>query len=85
MRRRERAPRNVERLRTTGWREGYDIDEVDTFLDHVEARLTGRPDVALADEILAVRFTPVRIRTGYDVGDVDAVLDDLEHRARNGS
>ena len=85
MKRSKQVPVNVERLRVTRWAEGYDVDEVDAFLDRVEPRLAGRPDPALADEILAVRFTPVRIRAGYDQKDVDDLLDVLERRARTGS
>lgn len=66
------------------WAEGYDIDEVDDFLDRVEPRLDGRLDPALADEIRGVRFTPVRLRKGYAVHEVDQLLDELESRARTG-
>lgn len=56
-------------------REGYDMGEVDDFLDElVDAVAMGRPLQPLVD---AARFTPVRMREGYVIGDVDAFLEQL--------
>jgi DivIVA domain-containing protein len=60
------------------WREGYDIEEVDSFLSQVERGLAGRlPDPALAERIRNVVFSPVRLRLGYDMLQVDDYLDVL--------
>jgi DivIVA domain-containing protein len=62
------------RLRT-----GYDMGDVDSYLDQVKAHLdaldaavagTGRPPGPLK----RAAFTPVRLREGYDLGEVDAFL-----------
>jgi DivIVA domain-containing protein len=62
------------RLRT-----GYDMGDVDAYLDQVKAHLdaldaavagTGRPPGPLK----RAAFTPVRLREGYDIGEVDAFL-----------
>ena len=56
-------------------REGYDMGEVDDFLDElVDAVAMGRPIQPLVD---AARFTPVRLRERYAIGDVDAFLEQL--------
>ena len=57
-------------------REGYDMGEVDLFLDDLEqlVRLS-RPVDPLID---AARFTPVRLREGYDMADVDRFLDTVQ-------
>lgn len=63
-------------------REGYDMDDVDTFLAEVEHELLGPlPNPGLARRITGARFTPVRVREGYDMGEVDQYLDELERRA----
>jgi len=71
-----------KRFRPTTWREGYDTDEVDAFLDEVRATLTaageGRsgPRVT-AEAVVATRFTPTRFRGGYDQDEVDDFLDEI--------
>ena len=63
-------------------REGYDMGEVDDFLDElVDAVAMGRPIQPLVD---AARFTPVRLREGYSIGDVDAFLEQLAVDASTG-
>jgi len=53
--------------------EGYDMDEVDRFLDRLCQRLSaGEP---IAGFVARARFTPTRIREGYAMGDVDDFLD----------
>lgn len=72
-------------FRRTRLREGYDIAEVDSFLDELRPWLAGRlprPDVA--DRIRNARFAPVRLRLGYDMGDVDDHLAELERLASQG-
>ncbi len=69
------------RFQTTKFREGYDQDEVDDFLDRVvhtlRAREAGTPDptALTADDIAATRFRATKLREGYDQDDVDALLD----------
>ncbi|WBQ08620.1 DivIVA domain-containing protein [Kribbella sp. CA-293567] len=61
-------------------REGYDMAEVDDFVDRVMATVNGRPvdRPVTAREIRNVRFSPVRIREGYDVMQVDLFLEEAE-------
>lgn len=71
-----------KRFRPTKWREGYDTDEVDAFLDEVQATLTaaeeGRSGPGVTPEaVVATRFTPTRFRSGYDQDDVDDFLDEI--------
>ncbi|WP_182378022.1 DivIVA domain-containing protein [Nocardioides sp. WS12] len=53
-------------------REGYDMGEVDVFLDRVVA-VAGEPG-AIAALVRGARFTPVRLREGYKMAEVDAFL-----------
>ncbi len=56
-------------------REGYDMSEVDDFLDELEAVVSaGRPLAPLVD---AARFASVRLREGYDMADVDSFLAEI--------
>jgi DivIVA domain-containing protein len=60
------------RFRTTKLRQGYDMAQVDDFLDRlVTALRAGQPVRPLVD---GARFTPTRLRAGYDMGDVDDLL-----------
>ena len=53
-------------------REGYDMGEVDRFLDALQAEVAaGRP---IRHRVDGARFTPVRLREGYDMGAVDHFL-----------
>ncbi|NUR06497.1 MAG: DivIVA domain-containing protein [Nocardioidaceae bacterium] len=63
-------------------REGYDIRQVDEFLDQVSAALEFDPPLMGADEVEAKRFAPVRIRHGYDMDEVDTHLDHLAAELR---
>ncbi|WP_286690693.1 MULTISPECIES: DivIVA domain-containing protein [unclassified Aeromicrobium] len=67
-------------FRTTRWRTGYRVDDVDDFLADVLPRVTDRPDSALAERIVQARFATVHLGAGYDMSDVDAYLDDLVGR-----
>ncbi|MBD9699260.1 DivIVA domain-containing protein [Flavimobilis sp. GY10621] len=65
----------------TKFREGYDIVEVDDFLDVVAAALRrherGEPlGLSIAD-IETQRFTATKLREGYDIVDVDTLLDEI--------
>ncbi|WP_155993064.1 DivIVA domain-containing protein [Nocardioides sp. URHA0020] len=53
-------------------REGYDMGEVDRFLDHLTAVL--RSEGSLDELVGTARFTPVRLREGYDMDEVDDFL-----------
>lgn len=55
---------------------GYSEDEVDTFLDRVEATLEGE-DVLTAEDVRQVRFGEVP--GGYDQDEVDTLLDLIEY------
>jgi DivIVA domain-containing protein len=60
--------------------EGYDVVEVDMFVDRVMATVNGQPveHPVTAREIQNVQFTPVRFREGYDVLEVDQFLEQAE-------
>lgn len=55
-------------------REGYNMKEVDDYLDRVTASLRGSQTLTSRD-VSDVKFTPVRLREGYDMGEVDTFLD----------
>jgi len=53
-------------------REGYDMGEVDEFLDRLgQAARDGQPFAPL---VAGAEFTTVRLREGYDITEVDALL-----------
>lgn len=60
--------------------EGYDMDEVDIFLDRAE-RAASAADadptdaIVLLEELPSIYFMPVRFSEGYDMGEVDDFLD----------
>ena len=61
-------------------REGYNMEQVDDFVDRVMATVNGRPveRPVTPREIRKVQFTPVRLTEGYDVEEVDNFLDEAE-------
>ncbi|MBB2922370.1 DivIVA domain-containing protein [Cellulomonas cellasea] len=69
------------RFTRTSFREGYDPDEVDAFLERVATTLgafaSGRPLEAplTREHVEAVRFRPTKFREGYDQDEVDDFLD----------
>lgn len=64
------------KFRATKFRDGYDEDAVDDFLDRVVATLRGDAAVPLtAGDIDAQRFPATKFREGYDVEDVDALME----------
>ncbi|WP_372440623.1 DivIVA domain-containing protein [Cellulomonas dongxiuzhuiae] len=74
----------------TKFRDGYDQDAVDDFLDRVVATLraaqTGVPAAApvTAADVEAVRFSSTRFREGYDQEQVDALLDRVRESLLHG-
>lgn len=72
------------RFQPTRFREGYDQDEVDDFLDTVTALLRAheageRIDASAAVELCrTARFQPTKFREGYDQHQVDDFLTRLE-------
>jgi DivIVA domain-containing protein len=70
---------NGQRFRRRALRRGYKVDEVDAFLDRVEATLNGEPGPAVnASEVHEVVF---RVRFGgYDEWQVDLHLDRVERQ-----
>jgi DivIVA domain-containing protein len=60
---------------------GYDIDQVDAFLDAIRDAFLGIREPSLTpDEIRNMRFSTTRLRPGYDEEEVDAFLDVAELR-----
>jgi DivIVA domain-containing protein len=66
---------NDQRFTPVRLREGYDMGEVDQFLDRLVAGLEHAQP--LAPLVESARFTPVRLREGYDMGEVDRFLDEV--------
>ena len=62
-------------------REGYDIGEVDAFVDRIRA---GLGTTLTADEVSHIEFTTVRLRLGYDMQAVDEYLDEVLAQVRAG-
>jgi DivIVA domain-containing protein len=66
---------------TTRLRPGYDIEEVDAFLEAIRQTFLGiREPPLTAEEIRIKRFGTTRLRPGYDEEEVDAFLDAVELR-----
>jgi DivIVA domain-containing protein len=63
-------------------REGYDLDEVDDFVDRVIDSLDGRGAAMSPQEIEAEEFKVVRMREGYVMDDVDDWLDNAAAELR---
>jgi DivIVA domain-containing protein len=67
---------------TTKFRGGYDIEEVDDFLDRIAGTLAtlegtkaATTPLLSAKDVLAQQFATVKLREGYTVKDVDDFLD----------
>ena len=66
---------------TTRLRPGYDIGEVDAFVEVIRQTFLGISEPSLtADEIRDKQFSTTRLRPGYDEEEVDAFLDVVELR-----
>ncbi|MCU1468912.1 MAG: hypothetical protein JWQ39_61 [Glaciihabitans sp.] len=68
------------RFAPTKWRDGYDQDEVDEFLDRVRAALAdweaGRTAPMLTShDVVNRRFQRTKFRSGYEQDEVDEFLD----------
>ena len=71
------------RFSTTRLRPGYDMGQVDAFLEAVRDTFLGvRHPPLTADEVRAKQFAVTRLRPGYDEQEVDAFLEDVEARLR---
>lgn len=67
-------------------REGYRVDEVDTFVHRVRGGLDSNPPTMAPYEVADERFGVVRWRAGYSLRDVDHYLARAQEvlRARHG-
>jgi DivIVA domain-containing protein len=64
------------KFQATKFREGYDADEVDDYLDRVVATLRGNAAQPLtAEDVRNVQFARTKYREGYDIDEVDDLLD----------
>ena len=63
------------RFRPVRFGEGYDMQEVDDFIDRIEHALHTGDGSVTADQILQQRFTRTRFSEGYAMDDVDRYLD----------
>lgn len=66
-------------FRETRWRHGYDPDEVDTFVDVVQAALRAPRPRLTSSDVAWQRFNSVLLKRGYHRGDVDDFLTEAEH------
>jgi DivIVA domain-containing protein len=71
----------ARKFSTTRLQPGYDMEEVDTFLDAIRDTFLGIREPSLTpDEIRDKQFSTTRLRPGYVVEEVDAFLDTAELR-----
>jgi DivIVA domain-containing protein len=76
-----RYPSPGRGLTTRFTRPGYEEENVDRFLDAVQATFLGlRSTPVTADEVRSAEFPTTRLRPGYDVREVDAFLDEVALR-----
>src|SRR5215469_18017478 len=62
---------------------GYDMEQVDAFLDAIRDTFSGvRQPPLTAEDIRTKKFATTRLRPGYDQEEVDAFLDEAEARLR---
>lgn len=70
---------NQVRFSMTKFRAGYEMSEVDAFLDSLQKSLlqweAGRSGTILAGEVVHQRFSVTKFRNGYDQDQVDDFLD----------
>ena len=77
------APSGSPGFSTTRVRPGYDMKQVDAFLDAVHDTLSGvRQPPLTAEEIRNKQFATTRLRPGYHEKEVDAFLEEAEARLR---
>lgn len=65
------------RFTPTRFRAGYDVTEVDDFLDRCDQALSSGDGSVTAQSVLEMRFNPTQFQEGYDMDEVDAFLDDV--------
>lgn len=69
------------RFSTTKFREGYVMDDVDSYLDKIRTALesweSGIPGEVTADSVVNSRFALTKFRTGYVEDEVDSYLDEV--------
>jgi DivIVA domain-containing protein len=71
----------ARKFSTTRLQPGYDMEEVDTFLDAIRDTFLGIREPSLTpNEIRDKQFSTTRLRPGYVVEEVDAFLDAAELR-----
>lgn len=72
------------KFQTTKFRDGYDQDEVDSFLDRVVDTLAAKPGTqpVTVAQVESVRFTATKFRDGYDQDQVDNFLDQVVEALR---
>ncbi|MEO2098882.1 DivIVA domain-containing protein [Brachybacterium paraconglomeratum] len=65
------------RFTVTRFAEGYDMREVDEFLDRCDRALRARDGSVRAQDVLQMRFSSVRFGQGYAMDEVDQFLDEV--------
>ncbi len=71
------------RFSTTRLRPGYDVEQVDGFLEAIYDTFLGvREPPLTSDEIRDKKFLTTRLRPGYDEQEVDTFLNEAESRLR---
>jgi DivIVA domain-containing protein len=71
----------ARKFSTTRLRPGYDVEQVDAFLNAIRDTFLGIREPSLRpDEIRNKKFSTTRLRPGYDEEEVDAFLDEAELR-----
>jgi DivIVA domain-containing protein len=61
----------------TRFSEGYDMDQVDDFLDRCEHALATGDGSVTAQDVAGMRFAQTRFKPGYAMQEVDDFLDDV--------
>jgi DivIVA domain-containing protein len=61
----------------TKFREGYDIDQVDAFVERAAAALDGTGAAVAPADVLNARFKATKFAEGYDQDAVDDLLDQV--------
>lgn len=78
--------KETRQLRQTRFGIGYAADEVEPFVETVEAALRSPTPWLSVSDVVRKRFTPVLLSPGYRMDDVDSYLDEaaylLGERAR---
>lgn len=67
----------VASIHRTKFREGYDIAEVDAFVERAAAALDGTGPALTPSEVLNEKFHATTFREGYDQDAVDDLLDQV--------